>query len=70
MGGGRRLAYGVLVDKVDGFVGSDSFPSTALWDLAKLVGENLPLAGTDYVEMSAVMAKYNPFAEKAGMKRV
>lgn len=37
---------------------------------AKLVGETLPLAGTDYVEMSAVMAKYNPFSEKAGMKRL
>jgi len=30
----------------------------------------LHLAGTEYVEMSAVMAKYNPFAEKAGMKKV
>ena len=28
------------------------------------------MAGTDYVEMSAVMAKYNPFAEKAGMERI
>ena len=28
------------------------------------------MAGTEYVEMSAVMAKYNPFAEKAGMKRI
>jgi hypothetical protein len=37
---------------------------------AKLVGETLPLAATDHVEMSAVMAKYNPFAEKAGMKRI
>lgn len=36
---------------------------------AKLVGETLPLAGTDYVEVSAAMAKYNPFAEKAGIKR-
>ena len=36
----------------------------------KLVRETLDLAGTDYVEMSAVMAKYNPFAEKAGMKRI
>jgi len=36
----------------------------------KLVRETLPLAGTEYVEMSAVMAKYNPFAEKAGMKKV
>jgi hypothetical protein len=36
----------------------------------KLVQESLPLAGTDFVEMSAVMAKYNPFAEKAGMKKI
>jgi ABC-type lipoprotein export system ATPase subunit len=37
---------------------------------AKLVGETLPLAGTPYVEMPAVMAKYNPFAEKAGMQKI
>jgi hypothetical protein len=37
---------------------------------AKLVKETLALAGTEYVEMSVVMAKYNPFAEKAGMKRI
>jgi ABC-type lipoprotein export system ATPase subunit len=36
----------------------------------RLVRETLPLAGTRFVEMIAVMAKYNPFAEKAGMKRV
>jgi ABC-type lipoprotein export system ATPase subunit/GNAT superfamily N-acetyltransferase len=36
----------------------------------KLVQETLPLCGTEYVEMSAVMAKYNPFAEKAGMTKV
>jgi len=36
----------------------------------KLIKETLPLAGTDYVEMSAVMARYNPFAEKAGMEKV
>jgi ABC-type ATPase with predicted acetyltransferase domain len=36
----------------------------------KLIKDTLPLAGTEYVEMSAVMAKYNPFAEKAGMKRI
>ena len=36
----------------------------------KLIKDTLPLAGTEYVEMSAVMAKYNPFAEKAGMKKV
>ena len=27
-------------------------------------------AGTPYVEMPAVMAKYNPFAEKAGMRKI
>jgi ABC-type lipoprotein export system ATPase subunit len=36
----------------------------------KLVKETLPLAGTLYVEMPAVMAKYNPFAEKAGMRKI
>jgi hypothetical protein len=36
----------------------------------KLVSETLPLAGTPYVEMPAVMAKYNPFAEKAGMQKI
>jgi hypothetical protein len=37
---------------------------------AKLVRDTLPLAGTPYVEMAAVMAKYNPFAEKAGMRKI
>jgi len=37
---------------------------------SKLVKETLPLAGTLYVEMPAVMAKYNPFAEKAGMQKI
>jgi len=36
----------------------------------KLVKETLPLVNKPYVEMIAVMAKYNPFAEKAGMKRI
>jgi len=36
----------------------------------KLVKETLPLAGTKYVEMPAVMAKYNRFAEKAGMQKI
>jgi ABC-type lipoprotein export system ATPase subunit/GNAT superfamily N-acetyltransferase len=36
----------------------------------KLVRETLLLAGTPYVEMPAVMAKYNPFAEKAGMQKI
>jgi tRNA(Met) C34 N-acetyltransferase TmcA len=37
---------------------------------SKFVRETLPLAGTPYVEMPAVMAKYNPFAEKAGMQKI
>jgi len=36
----------------------------------KLIRETLPLVGTPYVEMVAVMARYNPFAEKAGMRKV
>ena len=36
----------------------------------KLVKETLAKAGTPYVEMTAVMAKYNPFAEKAGMQKI
>ena len=37
---------------------------------AKIVRETLPLAGTKYVETLAVMAKYNPFFEKAGMQKI
>jgi len=37
---------------------------------AKLIRETLPRAGTRYIEIVAVMAKYNPFAERAGMTRV
>jgi len=37
---------------------------------ARLVRETLPLCGRRYVELIAVMAQYNPFAEKAGMKRI
>jgi hypothetical protein len=36
----------------------------------KLIRETLALVGTPYVELIAVMAKYSPFAEKAGMRRV
>jgi len=36
----------------------------------KLVRETLAKAGTPYVEMPAVMAKYNPFGEKAGMRKI
>jgi ABC-type lipoprotein export system ATPase subunit/GNAT superfamily N-acetyltransferase len=37
---------------------------------AKLIRETLSRVRTPCVEMIAVMAKYNPFAEKAGMKKV
>jgi len=36
----------------------------------KLVHDSLPLCGKPYVEMIAVMARYNPFAEHAGMTKV
>ena len=37
---------------------------------ARLVRETLPKAGTKYVEAIAVMARYNPFFEKAEMKKI
>ena len=36
----------------------------------KIIAETLPQAGTPNVELIAVMAKYSPFAEKAGMQKV
>lgn len=36
----------------------------------RLVKETLPLVDRPYVEMIAVMAMYNPFAEKAGMQKI
>jgi GNAT superfamily N-acetyltransferase len=36
----------------------------------KIIRETLAQAGTPNVELVAVMAKYSPFAEKAGMKKV
>ncbi|MCW4000586.1 MAG: hypothetical protein NWE93_10135 [Candidatus Bathyarchaeota archaeon] len=37
---------------------------------AKLIRETMPLVGLRYVELIAVMAKYSPFAEKAGMQKI
>jgi GNAT superfamily N-acetyltransferase len=37
---------------------------------ASLIAKTLPFAGTPYIETVAVMAKYNPFFEKAGMMRI
>jgi len=36
----------------------------------RLVKETLPLCGRRHVELTAVMAQYNPFAEHARMKRI
>ena len=36
----------------------------------RLVREILPRAGTPFVELIAVMVKYNPFAERAGMTKI
>jgi len=36
----------------------------------KLVRETLQLAGTPYVETTAVMARYNPFFERAGLTKI
>ena len=36
----------------------------------RLIRETLPHAGTPFVELIAVMAKYNPFAERAGMTKI
>ena len=36
---------------------------------AKLIRETLPSVGTPFIEMIAVMAKHNLFAEKAGMEK-
>ena len=35
-----------------------------------LVRETLPRAGTAFVELIVVMAKYNPFAERAGITKI
>ena len=37
---------------------------------AHLIRETLPLIGKRHVELMAVMAQYNPFAEKAGMRLI
>jgi len=37
---------------------------------ARLVRETLPLVGRRHVELIAVMAQYNPFAERAGMRKI
>ncbi len=36
----------------------------------KLIRDSLSLVGTEFVEMIAVMPRYNPFAERAGMRKI
>ena len=36
----------------------------------KIIHEALPIVATIYVELIAVMAKYSPSAEKAGMRKI
>jgi len=36
----------------------------------RLVRDTLPMIGRRYVELTAVMAQYNPFAEHAGMRKI
>ena len=37
---------------------------------ARLIKDTLRLTGRRHVELTAVMAQYNPFAERAGMKKI
>ena len=37
---------------------------------ARLVRDTLGLTGRRHVELTAVMAQYNPFAERAGMRKI
>ena len=37
---------------------------------AKLIRDTLALTGRRHVELTAVMAQYNPFAERAGMRKI
>lgn len=37
---------------------------------ARLVRETLPLVGLPYIEAIAIMSRYNPFFEKAGMRKI
>ncbi len=74
---GRRLALGKVlsiyelnkeVANISRVVLHPKYRSIGLG--AYLVRETLPLCGRHYVETMAVMAQYNPFFEKAGMKKI
>lgn len=68
---GRRLTLNEankLLTKISRVVVHPKFRSIGAG--AKIVRETLPVCGKPYVETVAVMAQYNPFFEKAGMRRI
>ncbi|MEM2841631.1 MAG: hypothetical protein QXN62_08755 [Candidatus Bathyarchaeia archaeon] len=46
------------------------FPHSKHMEGVKLIEMTLPQAGTPYVKMVAVIAKFKPFAEKAGITKI
>ncbi len=68
---GRMLSIDELNEKVTNISRVIVHPKYRTIGLGvKLVRETLPLAEKPYVETTAVMARYNPFFEKAGMKKI
>lgn len=68
---GRRISIGELNERfalISRVVLHPKYRSIGLG--ARLVKETLPLVGRPFVEAMAVMAKYNPFFEAAGMTKV
>lgn len=68
---GRVLSIDELNEKVTNISRVIVHPKYRTMGLGvKLVRETMPLAERPYVETTAVMARYNPFFEKAGMTKV
>ena len=74
---GRRRAVGYVPD-IEELNGSWAVISRVVFHPkyraiglgSRLIRETLPLQGCGHVELVAVMARYNPFAERAGMRLV
>ncbi len=68
---GRALSVDELNEKVTSISRVIVHPKYRTIGLGvKLVRETLPLAERPYVETTAVMARYNPFFERAGMEKI
>ena len=68
---GRNLLFGEINKKLATISRVVLHPKYRSMGLGvRLVRETLPVVGRPYVEAIAVMAKYNPFFEKAGMKKI